>query len=324
MKHERRLHRLQVGLAAIAVAALALGCGVAALAGEYPAKPINFITGYTAGSSGDVVFRPLGEAATKILGQPIIIQNRPGASTALSLSQLMNEKPDGHTIGFLVGSSVLQPHLEKLPYNVNRDFVPIIKFADFVMGVVVHASSPWKTWQEFADYARANPAKVKYAHAGAVNRFSMEGFAKEAGVKWVPVTYKGSKEAIVAILGKHVDAFAGGSDFAPYVESGELRLLVTYGRTRYGVYPNTPTFRDLGYKTWMASPCVVVAPKGIPPAIVNKLHDAFKQSMDDPAFVKTLKTLNMDKGYAGPADAAKFIKDLDELYAGFIRDIGVK
>jgi tripartite-type tricarboxylate transporter receptor subunit TctC len=74
----------------------------------------------------------------------------------------------------------------------------------------------------------------------------------------------------------------------------------------------------------MASPCVVVAPKGIPPAIVNKLHDAFKQSMDDPAFVKTLKTLNMDKGYAGPADAAKFIKDLDELYAGFIRDIGVK
>jgi tripartite-type tricarboxylate transporter receptor subunit TctC len=309
-----------IALAAAAVTAW----GGSATAGEYPTKPINFVTGYTAGSSGDVVFRPLAEAAAKTLGQPIVIQNRPGASTALSLSQLMNEKPDGYTIGFMVGSSVLQPHLEKLPYNVNTDFVPIIKFADFVMGVVVHASSPWKMWKEFADYAKANPGKVKYAHAGAVNRFSMEGFAKEAGIKWVPVTYKGSAEAIVAILGKHVDAFAGGSDFAPYVKSGELRLLVTYGRTRYSVYPDTPTFRDLGYKTWMASPCVVVAPKGTPAPIVNKLHDAFKQALDDPAFLRTLANLNMDKGYAGPADAAKFISDLDQLYAGFIKDIGVK
>jgi tripartite-type tricarboxylate transporter receptor subunit TctC len=309
---------------ALIVAALVVGFGGPAAAADYPAKPINFITGYTAGSSGDVVFRPLAEAASKTLGQPIVIQNRPGAATALSLSQLKNEKPDGYTIGFMVGSSVLQPHLEKLPYNVLEDFTPVIKFADFVMGVVVHASSPWKTWQEFAAYAKANPGKVKYAHAGAVNRFSMEGFAKEAGLSWVPVTYKGSKEAIVAILGKHVDAFAGGSDFAPYVASGELRLLVTYGRTRYGVYPDTPTFRDMGYKTWMASPCVVVAPKGTPAPIVAKLHDAFKQAMDDQAFLRTLKTLNMDKGYAGPADAAKFVSDLDQLYAGFVRDIGVK
>lgn len=311
---------IALGLAVVALLALAWP----AQAGEYPTKPINFITGYTAGSSGDVVFRPLAEAASKTLGQPIVIQNRPGAATALSLAQLKNEKPDGYTIGFMVGSSVLQPHLEKLPYNVTQDFTPIIKFADFVMGVVVHASSPWKTWQEFVAYAKANPGKIKYAHAGAVNRFSMEGFAKEAGVSWVPVTYKGSAEAIVAILGKHVDAFAGGSDFAPYVKSGELRLLVTYGRSRYGVYPDTPTFTDLGYKTWMASPCVVVAPKGTPAPIVTKLHDAFKQAMDDEAFKRTLANLNMNMGYAGPADAAKFISDLDQLYAGFVRDIGVK
>ena len=316
--------RSGLAVVAIAAAALAVVWGRNAIAGEFPTKPINFLTGYTAGSSGDVVFRPLGESAAKLLGQPIVIQNRPGAATALALAQLMNEKPDGYTIGFMVGSSVLQPHLEKLPYNATRDFTPIIKFADFVMGVVVHASSPWKTWQEFTAYAKANPGKIKYAHAGAVNRFSMEGFAKEAGLSWVPVTYKGSAEAIVAILGKHVDAFAGGSDFAPYVASGELRLLVTYGRTRYSVYPNTPTFRDLGYKTWMASPCVVVAPKGTPAPIVNKLHDAFKQAMDDPAFQRTLATLNMDKGYAGPEDSAKFISDLDQLYAGFVKDIGVK
>ena len=320
----KRGKRSGLAVVAIAAAALAVVWGGNALAGEFPTKPINFLTGYTAGSSGDVVFRPLGEAAAKTLGQPIVIQNRPGAATALALAQLMNEKPDGHTIGFMVGSSVLQPHLEKLPYNVTRDFTPIIKFADFVMGVVVHSSSPWKTWEEFTAYAKANPGKIKYAHAGAVNRFSMEGFAKEAGLSWVPVTYKGSAEAIVAILGKHVDAFAGGSDFAPYVASGELRLLVTYGRTRYSVYPNTPTFRDLGYKTWMASPCVVVAPKGTPAPIVNKLHDAFKQAMDDAAFQRTLANLNMNMGYAGPADAAKFISDLDELYAGFVKDIGVK
>ncbi len=314
----KRLHLAIAGMAAMALAASW------AAAAEFPTKPINFLTGYTAGSSGDVVFRPLAEAAGKILGQPIVIQNRPGAATALALTQLMNERPDGHSLGFMVGSSVLQPHLEKLPYSPTRDFTPVIKFADFVMGVVVHASSPWKTWQEFTAYAKANPGKIKYAHAGAVNRFSMEGFAKEAGITWVPVTYKGSAEAIVAILGKHVDAFAGGSDFAPYVASGELRLLVTYGRTRYSVYPDTPTFRDLGYKTWMASPCIVVSPKGTPAPVVQKLHDAFKQAMDDEAFKRTLANLNMNMGYAGPADAARFIGDLDELYAGFIKDIGVK
>ncbi len=321
MKQGTWLGLLMVTITAVGLIGL---CGGHAVAAEFPAKPINFLTGYTAGSSGDVVFRPLGEAAAKILGQPIVIQNRPGAATALALAQLMNEKPDGHSIGLMVGSGVLQPHLEKLPYSATRDFTPVIKFADFVMGVVVHASSPWKTWQEFTAYAKANPGKIKYAHAGAVNRFSMEGFAKEAGLNWVPVTYKGSAEAIVAILGKHVDAFAGGSDFAPYVKSGELRLLVTYGRTRYSVYPDTPTFRDLGYKTWMASPCVVVAPKGTPAPIVNKLHDAFKQAMDDEAFKRTLANLNMNMGYAGPADSAKFIGDLDELYAGFVKDIGVK
>ena len=311
-------------LMVFAATVLVAGWGGYATAADYPTKPINFITGYTAGSSGDIVFRPLGEAAGKILGQPIVILNRPGAATSLALTQLMNEKPDGYTLGFLVGSSVMNPHLEKLTYNVNKDFTPIIKFADFVMGVVVPSSSPWKTWQEFTSHAKANPGKIKYSYAGTVNRFSMEGFAKEAGINWVGIAHKGSKEAVVAVLGKHVDAFAGGSDWAPYVEAGELRLLVTYGQKRYSMYPNIPTFTDLGYKTWMASPCIVVGPKGLPAPIVGKLHAAFKQAMDDPAFLRTLKTLTMDRSYAGSEDSAKIIKDLDELFARFVKDVGVK
>jgi tripartite-type tricarboxylate transporter receptor subunit TctC len=294
------------------------------IAADFPGKPMNFITGYTAGSSGDVVFRPLAEAAAKSLGQPIVILNRPGAATSLALTQLMNEKPDGYTLGFLVGSSILNPHLEKLTYDVNKDFTPIIKFADFVMGVVVPSSSPWKTWQEFVTYAKANPGKIKYSYSGTVNRFSMEGLAKEAGLNWVGIAHKGSKEAVVAVLGKHVDAFAGGSDWAPYVESGELRLLVTYGQKRYSMYPNIPTFMDLGYKTWMASPCIVVGPKGLPTPIVGKLHAALKQAMDDSAFLRTLKTLTMDRSYAGPEDSTKIIKDLDELFARFVKEVGVK
>ena len=207
---QRRTFELALGLFSLFL--LAFGSIGAAAAADYPTRPINFILGYTPGSSPDVTIRALAEPAGKILGQPIIILNKPGAATALAMAQIKNEKPDGYTIGSIVGSSILTPHLEEVPYDVSKDFTPIIKVVDNMMGLAVSADSPWKTMQELIDYAKANPGKVKYSHFGTVNRMAVESFAREAGLQLVPIPQKGPKEGALALLGKHVDAFAGGVD----------------------------------------------------------------------------------------------------------------
>jgi tripartite-type tricarboxylate transporter receptor subunit TctC len=303
---------------------LAFGWAGNAAAADYPTRPINFILGYTPGSSPDVTIRALAEVAGKILGQPIVIMNRPGAATALAMAQIKNEKPDGYTIGSIVGSSILNPYLEKVPYDVNKDYTPIIKVVDNMMGLVVSSDSPWKTMQDLIAYAKANPGKIKYSHFGTVNRMAMESLAREAGLKWVPIPHKGPKEAALALLGKHVDAFAGGVDWAPYVASGDFRLIATFGPRRYGSYPNVPTFIDLGYKSRMASPSGIIGPKAIPAPIVEKLHNAFKEAMNDPAFLRVVKNQTLEVSYSNPNGLAQEIKALDELFAKLVKELGLE
>ncbi|MCU0562584.1 MAG: tripartite tricarboxylate transporter substrate binding protein [Desulfobacterales bacterium] len=313
----RPLLRIALSLLAVSVA---LGLATkGAMAADYPVRPINFILGYTPGSSPDVTIRALVEPAGKILGQPIVVLNKPGAATALAMAQIKNEKPDGYTIGSIVGSSILTPHLEQVPYDAIKDFTPIIKVVDNMMGLAVSADAPWKTMQDFIDYAKANPGKIKYSHFGTVNRMAVESFAREAGLKLVAVPQKGPKEGALALLGKHVDAFAGGVDWAPYLASGDFRLLATFGPKRYSLYPNVTTFVDLGYKSWMASPSGIVGPKGLPAPIVAKLHDAFKTAMQDPGFLKVVQNQTLEVAYKNPTDLAREIADLDELFAGLIK-----
>lgn len=288
-------------------------------AADYPTKPINFIIGYTPGSSPDVTIRSLAEPAGKLLGQPIIVMNKPGAATALAMAEIKNAKPDGYTIGSIVGSSILTPHIEQVPYDVSRDFTPIIKVVDNMMGLAVSADSPWKTLQEFIGYAKANPGKIKYSHFGTVNRMAVESFAQEAGLKLVPIPQKGPKEGALALLGKHVDAFAGGVDWAPYLASGDFRLIATFGPKRYSLYPNVPTFVDLGYKSWMASPSGIIGPKGLPAPIVNKLHAAFHEVMRDPGFLSVVQNQTLEVSYKNPDDLFKEIVDLDKLFADLVK-----
>jgi tripartite-type tricarboxylate transporter receptor subunit TctC len=293
---------------------------------DYPEKPVTIVGGFAAGSSADVVMRPLVEGAGKTLGKPILIVNKPGAATALALVQTKHDKPDGYSLGYITGSSVLLPHMQKVLFDVNKDYTPIIKYVQYLMGLAVRSDSPWKTMQDFIAYARENPGKIKYGHTGTgtVNHIAMESLAKEAGVKWVPVSYRGGNEALPALLGKHVDAVSTGVDWAPYIESGEARLLATFGQKRYKTYPNVPTFVDLGYKTWVGSFASIVGPKGLPPLIVAKLHNAFKGAMNGPDFLRVAKNATVEVSYSNPEGLARDIKELDEQCARFVKELGLK
>ena len=175
---------------------------------KYPTKPINFLIGYPAGGTTDVCARPLVAAASKILGQPIVVVNKPGGASAVAVATLKTEKPDGYTIGILPSGAVLSQHMRKVPYDSAKDFTPIMQYAIYLYGLVVRSDSPWKTFKEFIDYAKANPGKIRYSTAGpgTPQHLVMERLALKEKIKWTHIPFEGGAPAISALLGGHVEA----------------------------------------------------------------------------------------------------------------------
>lgn len=293
---------------------------------DFPTKPINLYIGWGAGGSTDVTLRALSEAASKILGQPIVVMNKPGGGSAVCLSLLKDEKPDGYTIGNISAAGILSQYMRKVPYDALKDFTPIMRYGDYAFGVVVQAESRWKTFKDLVEYAKANPGKIKYSTSGAgtFHHLAMEALAKQEGIQWTHIPYKGGHEATTAILGGHVDVEACSSEWKPYVESGRLRLLATYNPKRLAKYPDVPTWVDLGYKIAASSLIGIIGPKGMPHPIVDKLHGAYKQALDDPAFKRAMDNLDMPIVYRNPEGLAKDMKDLADKWGKLIIEMGLR
>ena len=294
---------------------------------SYPAKPISLLIPWPAGGATDLMARALCEPASKALGQPILVVNKPGGATSIALVQIMQSPSDGYTLGYITGSGIMMPHLQNLPYEVNRDFAPIMRFIEFsTLGIIVKADSPWKTLKDLIEYARANPGKLKYTSpaVGNPNHIAMESLAKEAGIKWVHVPSKSGAEIITALLGGHLDFAATSPEWKPHVLAGKMRLLATLGQKRSGTFLETPTLIDLGYKTYAPSFGGLIGPKGLPQPLVDKLHKTFKEAMNDPNFQKTCKQFDVDPSYNSPEGLAKDIRDLSALYGKFVQEYGLK
>jgi len=293
---------------------------------KYPTKAINFIIGYPAGGSTDVCARPLVAAASKILGQPIVVVNKPGAASAVAMALLKNEKPDGYTIGILPSGAVLSQHMRKVPYDSAKDFTPIMQYAVYLYGLVVKSDSPWKTFQDFIAYAKANPGKIRYSTAGpgTPQHLVMERLAMKEKIKWTHVPFEGGPQAITALLGDHVEASSQTTEWKKHVEAGTLRLLAVYGEKRKIDLPNTPTLLELGYDIVAPSLISIVGPKGLSPQIVETLHQAFKKAMEDPDFIKISRQLDQPALYRGPAELAKHLVEMNESVGALIRSLGLR
>jgi len=211
-------------------------------------------------------------------------------------------------------------------YDALRDLTFIIGLSAYTSGVVVKADAPWKSWNEFVAYAKANPGKVTYGSpgAGVSQHIAMEWFAKKAGIDWIHVPFKGAGENLPAVLGGHVMASADSTAFAPYVDSNQLRLLVTFGEERTKKWPNTPTLKELGYGIVADSPFGIAGPKGMDPKVVRVLHDAFKKGLDDPETMKMLEKLDMVYAYKSSDDYAKQAKVLWEEEKQLVELLGLK
>ena len=278
---------------------------------EFPTKPVSLICPWPPGGSTDVMMRALAEASTKPLGQPIVVENKPGGSGTIGPATLAaTAKPDGYTIAQIPITVFRLPFMQKVTWDPLKDFSYIIHATGYVFGVVVKADSPWKTWQEFVAHAKANPGKVTYGSpgAGTTLHITMEMIAKRDGIRWTQVPFKGSAETIPAVLGGHVMAVADSTSWGSQVDAGNLRLLVTWGNQRTKKWPNVPTLKELGYGIVSNSPFGFAGPKGMDPKVVKTLHDAFKKGLEDPGFLKTLEKLDMEPFYLNTADYEKYVR----------------
>jgi len=295
----------------LAGAAAAIAVPRLARAQAYPNKPIRYICPWPAGGSTDAVIRAFAESAAKTLGQTIIVDNKPGAGGVLGANELVNARPDGYVLSQLPHGVFRIPHMQKVQFDVTKDFTWIACLTGYTFGLVVPSDSPIKSIKDLVDYAKANPEKFSYGSTGIGTspHLAVEEFAQRAGIKLNHVPFKGNADNMQAILGGHVMGASDATGWAPHVESGKLRLLATYGSKRTKRWPNVPTLDELGYQTVSDSPFGVCGPKGMEPALVRTLHDAFRKTLEDPAVLATLDKFDQTVLYMNTETYTRFARD---------------
>jgi tripartite-type tricarboxylate transporter receptor subunit TctC len=284
---------------------------------KFPDRPIRLIIPWAAGGPADAGFRILAQSVAKKLGQQVIVDNKAGASGIMGAMALQEAKPDGYTISQMHMSVLRQPLLNKqLTYNPISDLTYILQITGFVMGVVVRADAPWKTLPELLAYAKANPGKLNWGTLGigSTQHLAMErvGIA-QGGLSWTHAPYRGTADTLRALLGGEIDFASESSGWAPMVEAGQLRLLAVFTAQRAKRFPNVPTVKELGIDVVIDSPGGLIGPKGMDPAVVAVLADAFRAAAQEPEHLKFLE--NMDQPLIlldGPAYKAAMAKTYEE------------
>ncbi len=307
MHHKRR----QFVFATAGTVASSIALPQLAWAQAFPSRPIRYICPWPAGGSTDAVIRAFAESAAKTLNQTIIVDNKPGAGGMLGANELVNAKPDGYTLSQLPHGVFRIPHMQKAQFDTLKDFTWIACLTGYTFGLVVPADSPIKSIKDLVDYAKVNPEKFTYGHTGngTSPHLAVEEFAQRAGIKLTAVPFKGNADNMQAILGGHTMGASDATGWGPHVDAGKLRLLATYGSKRTKRWPNVQTLDELGYKTVSDSPFGVCGPRGMDPAVVRTLHDAFKKTLEDPAVLSTLDKFDQSVIYMGTEAYTKFARE---------------
>ena len=301
----QRRHLLQ-SAAILALSALGL-----AHAQGFPTRPIKLIVAFPAGGPTDITMRSLADNASKILGQTVIVENKPGAGGSLPAQQLQTSAADGYTLAQIPLGVFRLPYTTKINWDPVKDIVYVLNVTGYAFGLVVPADSPLKNWADFVAWAKANPGKLSYGSTGTMTspHLTMELIAQKLGLQLLHVPYKGSADLMQSVLGGNLMAAADSTGFAPQVEAGKLRVLNTWGEQRLAKFPDAPTLKELGLDIVQSSPVGIGAPKGTPPAVVNRLHDAFKQAIEQENYKTALGRYDMLPMYMSTEAYAKFAQD---------------
>jgi len=307
--------------------------GLALVAGnisaqQYPSKPVRVINPAAPGGNSDIFFRLLSPKMTEILGQPVVIDYRPGAGGTVGADIIAKSPPDGYTTGIVAGSFMINPSLmRKLPYDTVKDFAPLGLLVDVPTGVVVHPSLPVRNVKELIALAKARPGQLNYSSSGpgAVGHLSGELLNSLAKINIVHIPYKGIGPGIIDLIAGHVQiSFASMPVVLGHVRQGRLRLLAQAGAKRASSLPDVPTMEEAGVSGFVVSSGFsLVGPAGIPRPIAEKLNDALAKALREPANRKAL----IDQG-AEPVgntieEHAAIIRSEIEKWRKVIKEAGI-
>ncbi|SRR5579871_3139380 len=321
------MHRRQLlGLAAAGIAAPALPRRAFAL--DYPTRPLRWILGFAPGGGSDAVVRIVAQSLSERFGQQVVVENKPGASTNISIQAAINSPPDGYTLLFVAASSAINVTLfDNLPFNLTRDIAPVSGLVDFSLVMVVKASAPATSVPAFIAYAKANPGKLTMASygTGSTSHLAGELFQSMTGTKMIHVPYRGEALAITDIISGQVDMmFATLTGALAHIRSGSLRALAFATKTRSDYMPEVPTVGESvpGYEanSW----CGVGVPSGTPPEIIARLNREINASLADPATKTRLAAVAATPIFFTPAEFGTYMTAEIEKWGHVVKASGAK
>lgn len=301
-----------------------LATATLAAAAEFPAKPIDFIIPFGAGGSADIEGRIIAKAAERILGQPFVPINKPGAGGALAYTHVKNAAPDGYTVAWNSTSLLTTTNLENVDFRWDA-LDPVCRVSIQAMPLAVRKDAPWKTFQEFVAYAKANPGKVKIGNAGngSGTHLVAVAMAEMVGIKVIHVPLGSGKRVASALRGEVEAISVPTPEVAGQVKAGELRILAIPSEAPDPAFPGAPTLKQLGVPMSMELFRGISVPKGTPVAVIGKLADAFQKAAHDKSFEGVGEKEGFLVSTQGPVEFRKYLADQDAFIADMAKRAGL-
>ncbi len=313
------------GLALAASASLAL----AQPAAPYPSRPITMVVPFPPGGIADITGRPLAQAMTKSLGQPIVIENRPGAGGGVGMAYASKQRPDGYTLLMALSSILVIPEADRLngrapSYTVNQ-FVPIALISADPTVLLVRADSPWKSVADLVKDARERPGKITFGTSGiyGATHVAMEMLWQAAGIQLLHVPFGGGGPSMTALLGGQVEVTAQAPGVgSQHAKAGKVRMLGSWGAQRLKAFPEVPTMRELGFDAEFYIWSGLFAPAGLPADILTRLRAVVKESVGEESFRKTMATIETPILHLQGAEFDEFLQRDSKRLAEVVRRMG--
>jgi tripartite-type tricarboxylate transporter receptor subunit TctC len=292
-------------------------------AADFPTKEVQIIIPWAAGGATDLIFRALAATTGKYLGKAVVVVNRPGGGGAVGYTEGAQAKPDGYMLISAVTPLTILPHQVSTAFTY-KNFEPIINVVDDPSMFLVRSDAPWKSLKEFLDFAKKNPNMITVGNSGAGGGVHLVAlaFEKAAGVKFNHIPFSGGGPSVTALLGAHINAVSvSPPEGISHVQAGKLKIIALFAEKRFEMFLDVPTVKEQGIDFAMGMWRGLAAPKGTPPDVIKKLHDAFKQGMDDPVLKKNAKDMAVNLSYLGPENFGKLMASDHEFYGKLVKEI---
>jgi tripartite-type tricarboxylate transporter receptor subunit TctC len=299
--------------------------GLAFAQERYPARPVTIMVGFTAGGTGDVVTRFVANAAREKLGQPVVVENRPGAGGTLAAERLARSRPDGLTLALATSSPfTVEPNTRQVPFDATKDFTYLTQWLVTPHCAYVLANSRFQTWAQLIDWARANPEGLRWGGPGRGGPFmAAEAAFRSLGIRSIYVPFGGGADAITALLGGQIDMVCS-SDYPPLLDAGQVRLLAEIGPTRMPGMEAIPAFGELGYPLAIQIFLGLVGPAGLPAEVIATWEGVMREVMATDAWGQLMGRIRAVSSFLPQAEFQARVLDNHRQIGALVNQLGLR